>query len=203
MAGRRAFPVLSLVAAAGLAAGLAVAARRGRPEPLPELGTLPAFALLDQERRTLTREGLAGRPFVADFIFTRCAGICPAMTARMAQLDKTLPEGIGLVSFTVDPEHDTPEVLARYAHGFGAGPRWRFAAGSRAALHGLATEGFRLAAMEVPEDQRQGGDGPFLHSAKFVLVDAAARIRGYYDSEDRADLGRLAADARRLLEAPP
>lgn len=203
MAGRRALHVLAFVAAAALAASLAVAARRGRPEPLPELGALPAFDLIDQHGRSLTREELASGPFVADFIFTRCAGVCPGMTARMGQLDRALPAAIGLVSFTVDPEHDTPDVLARYARDFGASPRWRFASGSRAALHRLATEGFRLAAMEVPEGQRHGGDGPFLHSAKFVLVDAASRIRGYYDSEDRDDLERLAADARRLLGIPP
>jgi protein SCO1/2 len=182
-------------------AGAAFVAVARRSPPLPVLGTLPAFALVGQDRQPVTRETLSGRPFVADFIFTTCAGVCPAMTARMAQLQARLPQDVALVSFTVDPVHDTPDVLARYAADFKAGPRWRFATGPREALYGLATEGFKLAAMELPQDQRQpAGDGPFLHSSKFVLVDGAGRIRGYYDSEERAALETLLSDVRALAE---
>ncbi len=189
----------------GVAVGLALAgagvAYTRRP-PLPVLGALSDFALTGHDNRPVSLRTLRGRPFVADFIFTTCAGFCPAMTARLAQLQKRFPAGVAIVSFTVDPEHDTPEVLARYAQDFGAGPRWRFATGRREALYSLATEGFRLAALEIPKQQQQAGtDGPFLHSSKFVLVDGAGRIRGYYDSEDSQALERLVADAARCKGA--
>ncbi len=164
---------------------------------------LPEFALEGHDGQPLSLETLRGRPFVADFIFTSCAGLCPAMTARMAQLQQRLPPGVATLSFTVDPKHDTPEVLARYARDFGAGPSWRFATGRREALYRLATEGFKLAAMEVPKDQQQPGtDGPFLHSSKFVLVDGVGRIRGYYDSEDSEALEQLLGDAARCEARP-
>jgi protein SCO1/2 len=186
-----------------LAGALLLLGRLGRQPPVPVLGRLPAFALLESGGGDLTRDALLGRVWVADFIFTRCAGVCPAMTARMARLRREVPPDVGLVSFTVDPVHDTPAVLADYARGFGADASWLFVTGPRDALYGLATEGFKLAAMELPPGQ-QSDDGPFLHSSKFVLVDARARIRGYYDSADeqamaalRADLARVAAEELR------
>jgi protein SCO1/2 len=105
---------------------------------------------------------------------------------------------VRFVSFSVDPGTDTPEVLARYAEGAGAGADWWFVTGSMRDLHALSTEGFKLAAMENAPGE-ETADGPFLHSSKFVLVDAEAAIRGYYDSEDPAALKAIEADARRLV----
>jgi protein SCO1/2 len=174
-------------------------ARRAAPPPeLPDFGGLPGYALVDQASRPFTPQSVAGRPFVADFVFTRCRTVCPAMTARMAQLQSKLPSEVGLVSFSVDPENDTPPVLAQYAAEWKAEPRWRFVTGPREALHGLATGGFKLAAMAAPADAQAAGEGPFLHSSKFVLVDAAGRIRGYYDSGSGEEIGTLIADASRL-----
>jgi protein SCO1/2 len=139
---------------------------------------------------------------VADFIFTQCAGACPAMTARMARLRRELPAGVRSVSFTVDPGHDTPPALARYAAGFGADDGWLFVTGAQKDLYDLSTAGFKLAAMEVPPAQREtGGDGPFLHSSKFVLVDGQGVVRGYYDSTDDKAVRALVSDAR-ALRAP-
>lgn len=194
---RRAFPLAAGIAAA-LAALVTFLTFRQRPEPLPVLGSLPPFSLTAHDGSTLTLDGLRGNPFVADFIFTRCAGLCPAMSARLSEIQTRLPAGARIVSFTVDPEHDTPEVLARYARELHAGPNWSFATGPRQALYSLAAGGFKLAAMEMPKDQPQSGDGPFLHSGKLVLVDGSARIRGYYDSEDREAVLRLVADAARV-----
>jgi protein SCO1/2 len=197
---RRAALRLLLGSAAALALTAAVLWLSSRaPEPPPRLGALPDFALVTHRGEPIGLAELAGRPFVADFIFTRCAGICPGMTARMAQLQRRLDPGVRLVSFTVDPEHDTPAALSRYAREAGAGAGWFFVTGARAELYRLATDGFKLAAMEVPQAERAaGGDGPFLHSSKFVLVDGGAQIRGYYDSEDPAALARLAEHAGRL-----
>jgi protein SCO1/2 len=169
------------------------------PEPLPRLGTLPAFELVERSGRPLTSAALRGRTWVADFIFTRCGGACPAMTARMARLRREVPDDVAFVSFTVDPAHDTPGALSRYAASFKADDRWLFVTGPQKDLYALSTDGFKLAAMEVPpEQQKEGGDGPFLHSSKFVLVDGGGEIRGYYDSTEEDEMRALVADLTRL-----
>lgn len=191
--------VFGTLAALGLVAAAAgLYLRRERPVDLPVLGTVPPFTLVERSRKTMTLDDLRGRPWVAGFVFTRCGGICPAMTARMKDLRAHAPT-LDLVSFSVDPEHDTPEVLQSYARQHGIAERWFLLTGTTAALHSLARDGFRLAAAAVPaEEQQAQGDGPFLHSPRLVLVDGEARIRGYYDSADadamaalRRDLGRL------------
>jgi protein SCO1/2 len=160
------------------------------------MGSLPEFRLTERSGRPLALADLRGRPWVADFIFTRCGGACPAMTARMARLRREIPTDVPFVSFSVDPAHDTPEVLSRYAVTFRADESWRFLTGPPKEVYDLSVGGFKLAAMEVPPaEQAAGGDGPFLHSSKFVLVDAEGVIRGYYDSTDEEAMRRLVADA--------
>ena len=193
--------VLGLVGAILVAAGaVAVVAARARPGPEPpRLGSVPDFRLVERSGRPLSLADLRGRPWVADFIFTRCAGACPAMTARMARLRRDVPPDVQFVSFTVDPAHDTPEVLARYAATFRADEGWLFVTGPAKDLYALSVAGFKLAAMEVPPgEQAAGGDGPFLHSSKLVLVDGAGVIRGYYDSTDEAAMRTLATDTAAL-----
>ena len=181
---------------------LAACSTGPRKDP-PRFGRLPEFSLQDHYGHPATLAGLKGKIWVADFIFTRCGGACPAMTARMARLRREVPDEVAFVSFTVDPANDTPEVLARYAANFKADPRWRFVTGPQKDLYALSTDGFKLAAMEVPPaEQEAGGDGPFLHSSKFVLVDRFGDIRGYYDSTDEDEVKKLAADIAHIqLEA--
>jgi protein SCO1/2 len=194
--------VLALVGAGLVTAGaLAILGSRvlGRAPAPPHLGSLPDFRLIERSGRPLSLGDLRGRPWVADFIFTQCGGACPAMTARMARLRREVPSEVPFVSFTVDPAHDTPEVLSRYAATFHADESWRFVTGGQKDLYELSVDGFKLAAMEVPAGERaSGGDGPFLHSSKFVLVDAEGVIRGYYDSTDEQAMRALAADASTL-----
>jgi protein SCO1/2 len=193
--------VLGLVGAILVAAGaVAVVAARARPGPEPpRLGSLPDFRLVERSGRPLSLADLTGRPWVADFIFTRCGGACPAMTARMARLRRDVSPDVQFVSFTVDPAHDTPEVLARYAATFRADEGWLFVTGPAKDLYALSVAGFKLAAMEIPPgEQAAGGDGPFLHSSKLVLVDGAGVIRGYYDSTDEAAMRTLATDTAAL-----
>ena len=187
---------------AALGGALALRSLRGAPEP-PRYSTLPAFHLTERSGRPLTSSDLRGRTWIADFIFTQCGGVCPAMTARMARLRREVPASVTFVSFTVDPAHDTPEVLSRYAAGFGAREDWLFATGPQKDLYDLSVGGFKLAALEVPQGDRAAaeGDGPFLHSSKFTLVDAEGVIRGYYDSTDEAAMRALAADASALARA--
>jgi protein SCO1/2 len=179
-----------------LALGIALTLYRRSRGALPVLGTLPPFALTASGGESVTLASLRGRPWVADFIFTRCAGTCPAMTAKMSQLQKAAPPGTRLVSFTVDPENDTPAVLAGYARSSGAHEDWLFVTGPKEALYALSTQGFKLAALEVPPGQQGVGDGPFLHSSRLVLVDREGRIRAYYDSEEAGALRALLADLR-------
>jgi len=183
---------------AGRAAALLVLASlvAGCGKPLPVLGDLPHFALTDRSGELVDSEQLRGKVWIADFIFTRCPDYCPALTARMAQLQKRLardPDPVRLVSFSVDPEHDTPAVLAAYAARAGAQPPWLFLTGPRDALAGLLRDGFRVAyADDGPPT------APITHSDRFVLVDRGLRLRGYYHGNDPQDVDRLAVDAEAL-----
>jgi protein SCO1/2 len=184
--------VLALVAVAGAA----VWHIHNRPAPPPVLGAVPDFALTNRDGRTVHRADLAGQPWLADFVFTRCAASCPLMTLRMARLNRDLPADlpVRLVSFTVDPDYDTPEVLERYAQSFKAPDRWLFLTGGREEMHRLSKEGFKLAvdAGGGPQDE------PILHSTRFVLVDGEAKIRGYYEAFDEASMKKLRRDLERL-----
>lgn len=183
--------------------------RRGpESEPLPVLAELDVdFALTDRTGRAVGPGDLAGAPWIADLTFTRCVLACPVMTAKMAKLDAELPRGGGdgkgpavrLVSVTVDPDHDTPEVLAEYAGRFDASDRWLFLTGDRADLVALGGEGLRLGFdPNPPLTPLEPGDNIY-HSTRFVLVDAQNRVRGYYDSEDKAALAQLRTDLQSLL----
>ncbi|PWT99946.1 MAG: hypothetical protein C5B51_26060 [Terriglobia bacterium] len=161
----------------------------GANPPLPVLGEVPPFALTAQTGETVTRDALAGHVWVADFIFTTCPGPCPRMSSQMRQVQDATGPGVRLVSFTVDPAHDTPPVLAAYAKHFLAQPnRWYFLTGAQASLDDLGRNGFKLNSV----------DGSLDHSTRFVLVDRAARIRGYYASSEDDFLDKLLRDLRRV-----
>jgi protein SCO1 len=167
-----------------------------RPEPLPVLYDAPSFSLTDQDARRFGSEDLRGKVWVADFVFTRCPGACPKMTMKMSSLQRAVPDrDVHFVSFTVDPERDTPAVLKGYAKGFDADPaRWHFLTGEKPALFDVAA-GMKLTAAPA------GTFGPeIVHAEKFLLVDGAGRVRGIYDSGDEQDLKKLAADAALLAD---
>ena len=185
---------LLLALVCGVAASRVASARTA--VPLPDYGPLPEFALTDHQRRPVGLADLRGTVWVADFIFTRCAGQCTMMTARMAELQRQF-EGtsrLQLVSITVDPAHDTPERLADYAAGSGAGEQWRFLTGEADAVTALAQHGFRLGVSQDGTVQE-----PITHSVRLVLVDRQGRLRGYYDATDAEAMRHLSRDIRRLL----
>lgn len=155
---------------------------------------LPDFSLTDQSGLPFALSDLHEKIWVADFIFTTCATICPPMTIQMASLQNEFAaEDVHFVSFSVDPERDTPEVLFRYADDYGAdGSRWAFLTGQKEAIYQLAHEGFNLAA------GHRGSE--ILHSTRFVLVDQNQRVRGYYDSRSPGSLHQLRKDMKKLLE---
>lgn len=163
--------------------------------PLDLALPLPAFELVDQDGRPFASSALRGRPWVADFVFTRCAGPCPLMTAHMKRLQDDLtdvPE-VSFVSISVDPDYDRPAVLAAYAQAHGADPqRWRFLTGTMEQIYDLAIDGFKVAVEQARQDQQ------IIHDSRFILVDGEGRIRGYYDSGRPEELDALRRDARRL-----
>ncbi len=192
--------VLALVAVAGAAAWSRWGARR---EPPPVLGEVPPFSLVNRDGRTVTRNDLAGAPWIADFVFTRCAASCPMMTDRMAKLAKNLDLGqagarLHLVSFTVDPGHDTPAVLAAYADRYKAPPDWLFLTGQEEAIHRLSRDGFKLAVAPAGGPDSANPPEPILHSTRLVLIDPQGRIRGYYDGFDPESVEALERDLRTL-----
>src|SRR5882724_9045879 len=162
---------------AGIAIAGAWRACSGTP-PLPVYGTVPAFTLTERSGTTVRAEDLAVRIWIADFIFTRCGGTCPALTATLASALRRVPDGTMAVSFSVDPERDDPATLQHYATQFGADPeRWLFLTGERAAIERVVREGFRLSLAELPPGERERSPEPITHSDRFVLVDRALRIR--------------------------
>lgn len=190
-------PGLWVLLLAAIVAFPIVRSRVRPPEPpLPVLGAVPGFRFVDQDGRPFSRASLAGRPWVADFIFTRCPSVCPRMTRTLAELRPRLGEQVELVSFSVDPDFDTPERLRRFAAAHGAeAQRWHFLTGPSTEVQKAVTDGFK-----IPVD-RTGGEDDFLsivHGVHLVLVDGQGRIRGYYDSTDPDALERLVRDVARV-----
>ena len=175
--------------------------RSARPAPLPPppvLGTVPDFRLVDQTGAPFGPDRLAGRVWIADFVFTRCPDVCPRMTERLAAVHRVLGDSADLVSVSVDPAYDTPEKLAGFARAHGAdSPRWHFLTGDSQHVQEAVLRGFKIAFSRESEDI-----ATLTHGVHVVLVDGRGKIRGYYDSNDADALERLQGDARRLAERP-
>lgn len=162
--------------------------------------TVPPFSFIDRYGKPFTDRNVEGKILVVDFFFTRCTTICPKMGVQMQQLQLKLDDAayndVVFLSHTVDPEHDTPEVLDAYARKLQADTaRWKFLTGSKADIYLQGAEGYYLAAKEdvlAPEG--------FLHSDRFVLVDKNRHIRGYYEGTTMAGMNALAADLKMLLK---
>jgi|SRR5215475_486056 len=193
---------LSAVVAVVVLAGLWSLRGRGSPSADPPvLGAIPSFDLVERSGRPVSRADLAGRPWVADFIFTRCSGTCPALSTRMAELRRKLREqGLSarLVSFSVDPTHDTPAVLREYAARYAPDDDWWFVTGERDTLYALISQGFRLSVAERASDAGDSADELITHSDRFVLVDGEGRIRGYYHGIDADAVPALLRDLAAL-----
>lgn len=175
---------------------------RAAGAPPPVLSTLPAFTLTDHAGAPFGSEALRGRPWVANFVFTRCPTVCPALSGHMAELQSRTadqPE-VRLVSFSVDPGFDTPAVLAGYAERVGAGPRWRFLTGAYDDVRRAVEDGLKIAMGTT-------GAGPIdpadvFHGTHFVLVDGQGRVRGYHDVSRPEQVERLLADLRLIGSEP-
>jgi len=202
------FLAIAIAAALGAAVwtGLRVWPRQGgwdeRPlEGLKNFGAVPDFSLMERSGKPFGLVDLHDKIWIANFIYTNCKDTCPLQSAEMAGLQNDLADkaDIKLVSISVDPERDTPQALSRYAERFKADPdRWLFLTGEKREIYRLAQEGFRLSAVPA-SNAGQENDASILHSARFVLVDGKAQIRGYYQSTDAEAMKRLRRDLKKLL----
>lgn len=164
--------------------------------------TLPPFRLIDQDSAAFTEAALKGKIHVADFFFTRCGSICPKLSSQLSRVQEVFSQqpDVHLVSYSIDPEHDTPAVLRRYAREYDARPgRWTFVTGPQADMYRLALKGYFLP-VQQDEDENGNPDETFTHSEKLVLVDKEGVIRGYYDGTDKKDVDRLILEIRVLLD---
>jgi protein SCO1/2 len=162
-----------------------------REKPLPVLGEIPQFELLNQQGRKFDRSALDGHVWVADFIFTNCESSCPRMSSKMHSIQGATAPGVRLVSFSVDPERDTPHALEEYGKKYSADEqRWTFLTGSATTLEMLDHDAFKLGNLSMD------------HSTRFVLVDKKGQIRGYYGLFDGDAVTRLEKDAARLDKEP-
>jgi len=213
----------------GLRVGFENASRRAAHD-LPRLWEVPDFAFIERSGQSVTRADLLGKVWIASLIFTRCVEECPLVSSHMARLQGafTAEPDVRLVSITVDPAYDTPEVLTRYAQSFAAQPqRWLFLTGDKATIYRLVREGFRLGLIDpqgsaVPEAARvrhalwqlltpasalahpgthahDETQRAITHSARLVLVDRQGQVRQFYDIADQSTLRRVPSDVRLVL----
>lgn len=177
---------------------LGLAACNVKLEPLPRLGQIE-FGLTDQTNQPVRSEDLRGRVVIANFMFTSCPTICPALTAKMRELQDTFwsdSAKLILLSFTVDPENDTPDVLRVYTdRNHVNSARWKFLTGSPDAMR-AAIDRFRVA--HGDREPRPNGNYDIAHNGHFALVDKRGALRGYYRTDDES-LDQLRRDARRLM----
>lgn len=186
-----------VVAALAVAAVASVAGCR-TAEPLPVLGEVPGFRLVADDGSAFDASKLAGRPWLASFLFTSCPGPCPRLVERLKAVRAEVPAGrLAFVSFSVDPETDTPAVLAEYkrARGIAAGDAWTFVTGPPAEVLTLVKKGFLTG---VESSSSPETEGAVIHGTRVALVDAQRRIRGFYSTESDDDLARLRRDVEAL-----
>jgi len=171
-----------------------------RQRAVSSYGTVPLFQLVNQNGQPFGSSQLTGKIWIADFVYTSCPGPCPMISSRMSELQKPLERtGVHLVSFSVDPEKDTPEVLRGYAEELQADPkRWDFLTGSKSTIYKLSHDGFKLAVSDGSD-----AEGIPVHSTRMVLVDRHGEIRGYYDATEADAVTKLLADASHLLREQP
>lgn len=168
----------------------------------PAFGQVPGFTLTDQDGEAFTETDLRGKYTVANFIFTRCPGPCAALSRQFSEFQKAIADSddIQLLTVSVDPEFDQPEVLRDYAQSYRAEPgRWQFVTGEKRPVYELIQDGFKVTARENT-DPEAALENLFIHTTKIVLIDPQGRIRGYYNGTDPLAYGELLADIQELRQ---
>lgn len=174
---------------------------------LATIGKVPDFQFINQKRDTITNLSFQGKVYVAEFFFTTCPSICPIMNQNMLKVQEAFQGNskVGIASFTINPEYDTPEVLDAYAKSYGmTHPNWHLLTGDRQEIYKLANSGFNLYVGAAPEVE-----GGFEHSGFFALIDQEGNIRSsldkngnpmiYYDGLEAENISLLINDMNTLL----
>ncbi len=165
--------------------------------------TIPAWTLTDENAQAFSSTKMKGKIYVADFFFTRCTSICPKMSTQLTRVQDVFansPE-VQLLSFSVDPTHDSPEKLQAYAKNYDAKPdKWHFLTGTRQQIYPLAIKGYFIPVADASEYDKavKTPDETFIHSEKLILVDKEGYIRGFYDGTDKKDVDRLILEIKVL-----
>ena len=162
-------------------------------EPLPILGEIPSFELIDNYGEPFTEENIGGKIWVADLIFTTCAGPCPIMSTEMKSVHKAYLENekIRMVTITVNPDYDSPEVLTEYGKRYNADfTKWHFLTGVYEKIQNLIANGFKMGDIEEI----------VFHSTRFALIDPKMNIRGYYMGTESEDVKKLMGDIKKLIK---
>jgi protein SCO1/2 len=158
---------------------------RSHQPPLPVIGPVADFTLTNQDGQLTTLAAFTNHVWVADIIFTRCAGPCPRMTGQMRSLQNRLPSGSDtkLVTLTTDPEFDTPSVLKKYGEHYNADfSRWTFLTGAKTEIAALASGSLKLSAVPVKIEEQKDAADLFIHTTIFVVVDKHAQLRGSFET---------------------
>ena len=162
-------------------------------QQLPKIGSIPQFEFIDSNGNTVTLNNLKGKVWVADFIFTTCTMACPMMTGNMNLVHKKFKKNddVRLVSISVYPEYDTPDVLKEYASQYDADTeKWLFLTGDESSVKNIIKDGFKIGDFEEI----------IFHSEKFALVDKNGIIRAYYNGMKSEDMKQLKKDINTLLK---
>ena len=154
-------------------------------QSLPVIGAVAGFTLTNQDGKATSLADLTNRVWVADIIFTRCAGPCPVITGHMKSLEAALPKtsDAKLVTLTTDPDFDTPAMMKRYGERFGADfNRWMFLTGTKAQIAALGAGSLKLSAVPKPVAEQTNAVDLFIHTTIFVIVDKHAQLRGSFET---------------------
>lgn len=162
--------------------------------------TIPKFSFINQDSIETHQDQYQGKPFIAEFFFSNCRSICPAITSQLARLQAMMrADGIlgevNILSHTVDPMNDTPAKLREYAGALGVDPiNWQFVTGPAEDLYYQASKGYFVPAF--PSDTAQGG---FFHTDQLTLIDGDFHIRGYYDGTSTLEVDSMYQDIKNLI----
>ncbi|MCF0054608.1 SCO family protein [Dyadobacter sp. CY356] len=160
--------------------------------------TIPDFSFINEDKEVVTDKDFKGKVYVADFFFVTCPTICPVMKKNMLTVYKEYKDNrnVKILSHTIDPEHDTPEILKKYATDLGVtGKMWQFVTGDKEKIYDIGQKHYMVSALE---DSSQAGG--YIHSGAFVLVDKDRHIRGMYDGTTKDGTEKLIKDLAVLLK---
>lgn len=170
-------------------------------QPVWDPNGIGDFSLTERSGETVTKQDLLGKPWIIGFIFTRCAGPCPQVSGQMSLLQRHFQgEPIRLVTLTVDPDYDSPEVLSHYAKAFGAEENWLFLTGEKAKIYTYVEEHLKMPVEEMQGEDRKPG-WEVLHTTNLLLIDAQGVVRGKYNALVPEEIAKLKKDAAELIPA--